>query len=246
MGNRPRVSIVILSHRPDMVGEALASCLAQDYDDVEVTVEHAKKYWPEKLTAAVERSVGEFVILLCDDDQLAPSFVRECVEAADLSGAGITFTDRLFFGEGGTVEARYFSQIPRTSVSTVVIHAGTFAFGSPLPMTCLIRRSLWDAVGGYDTAMPHADTEFFYRCVVSGASLAYVAKPLFEYRRHPAQQSRVTGSLEAAQRAFHAKHFAAFGVMFGEKDADGKVPGTMAEGTMFGWTPKMIPAEEAA
>ena len=80
-----------------------------------------------------------------------------------------------------------------------------------LPLTCLIRRSLWEKVGGYDGTILHSDTGFFYRAIKAGARVVYAPAVLWSYRLHAGQLSHVLNSTPGALAGFHRKHFADFG-----------------------------------
>jgi hypothetical protein len=95
----------------------------------------------------------------------------------------------------------------------VVLPLGSFAFGSPLPMTCLIRRALWNDLGGYDN-ITHADSDLWYRAVRGGAQVVYVPEPLFHYRFHAGNISLTNRSNGRAGIDFHRKHFMDFGFAF--------------------------------
>lgn len=199
----------------------MASAMRQTHPSVQVLCQHSKKNWPAKLNAAVRASDAEWVIILCDDDQLADSYVAECLQYQD--GADVIYTDRLAF-DGSTdanPEAAWSVIVPTHSRAMAggkayrVTHPPeSFTFGSVLLMTVCVRRSLWDALGGYDEQMPHADTEFWYRLITAGARTVYVPQPLMYYRQHAGQQSKLNDSMVKFLHAFHRKHFLDFGIVF--------------------------------
>ena len=210
----PRVSVVILSHRLPMVAEAIASVGAQTAQPLQLLVQHSALAWPEKLNAAITATVGEFFVVLCDDDLLAPSFVAECLAWSD--DADIVYTDRRHFRDGtdpwmGEIVRMHEAAVGRDGPCAVTIQSEQFAFGAPFPMTCLVRRSFWDALGGFDPTMPHTDTEFWYRAARAKARGVYVPSPLFAYREHEGQYSRTDNALWHAGLKFHKKHFDQFG-----------------------------------
>jgi hypothetical protein len=228
---RPSVSVIILSHRKGMVPEAFRSALEQEGEhDPQILVQYCPLNWPEKLNAAVNASEGEFVVILCDDDLLAPTFLSRCLACRD--AGDLIYTDRRIFQDGedpaSAPIARFHSSRPAGEISHVRLDPASFLFGSALPMTCMIRRTLWDKLRGYDTSIPHADTEFWFRALLAGARTMYVAEPLFWYRQHPEQLSRTVASMAPALREFHRKHHQFFGVTLSEvENADGTFAGTI-------------------
>lgn len=225
----PSVTIIVLSHRfrsqPDVVDQCLASVRSQQFADLQVIVQYCDRLWPEKLNDAAKVARGEWLIILCDDDALDPLYCAKTVmyaqQAEQALGrpADLVYTDRLILrpdgtrfhfrmhGEqltaGDTGQAGYWVKPP----------TGSMAFGSSLPMTMLIRRSLWDRLGGHDPYMPHSDSEFWYRACMAGATCVYVPQPLFWYREHAHQMSREFQTMIWAAKSFNRKHFHRFGVI---------------------------------
>ncbi len=211
-----------------MVFDAIRSALAQTTPNIQVLVQYCPLNWTTKLNEAVNASAGEFLVILCDDDLLAPTFVEKCLRFAE--NQDIVYTDRHVFRSGMTPTegpiARYHSNMAPNGAYWTKLDYGDFAFGSPLPMTCLIRRSLWDKLKGYDEPLAHADTEFWFRAIRAKARLAYVAQPLFWYREHPAQLSALENSNPRAFREFHRKHRKVFGLtLAGTPDDKGNYAG---------------------
>jgi glycosyltransferase involved in cell wall biosynthesis len=74
-------------------------------------------------------------------------------------------------------------------------------------VTALVRRSAFDAVGGFDTSLIGGeDWEFWVRFAAAGHRLAHLSEPLVERRLHPEQASsaradeRLRGHLAALDR----------------------------------------------
>ena len=211
----PKASVVILSHRPAMLPEALASALAQTEADIQIAVQYCREAWGEKLNAMVNVTIAPHVVILCDDDLIAPTFVEECLKVM-AKGADIVYTDQYVFADGQAPSDGHHFRIHGDQFSDDQCYwmqhkPEDFRMGVSLPMTCMIRRTWWNRMVGYDPEMPHADTEFWYRSVLNGARTAYIPKPLFWYREHPEQLSKTNDMMQPALRAFHIKHFQQFG-----------------------------------
>lgn len=220
----PKVTIVILSHRKQLVGQAEASARNQTYPNVQVVTQYDTDAWPTKLNEVVAIAKGEYIVVLCDDDVLAPTFVEETMAVALGSDADIVYTDRrAFYDDEEPSTARHFRLHgdafdggPEQHAYRITFHVEQFLYGSSLPMTCLMRKTLWDRLGGHDVFMPHSDTELWYRAVEAGAVTCYLPQPLFWYRYHAGQMSRQVATLNPALRAFHRKHFLTFGAIMAE------------------------------
>ncbi len=233
----PRATILVLSHRPKLVGRALASALAQT-ERCEVLVTHAADAYGDKLNRLASIARGEWVFPLCDDDLLHPEYVAKCLRWAD--EGDMIFSDRRMWWSGMVEAFNWRSWVKRTprlghyhrmfgkQLPAVMERDGgqairvevpwqSFIVGAPFPMTCGIRRTLWQELQGYDETMPHADTEFWFRAIRRGSRVVYVPEPLFFYRFHRGQFSRnapADMTNGQAALAFHRKHFMDFGCAF--------------------------------
>ena len=226
----PKASIVVLSHRwrthPEMVQQCLDSARSQTYQNLQIVTQFDEALWPTKLNDAVAAAQGEFVAILCDDDMLHPEYTTRCMEAAQF--ADIVYTDRMVFQDGqhpqeGFDFRMHGESFARGNVYRVRMTPDTFAFGASLPMTMMVRKTLWDELEGYKH-MPHADTEFWFRAIMRGARTVYIPEPLFWYREHSHQESRMHDTMALALEAFHRDHFPIFGFAYPEaKHEAGKV-----------------------
>lgn len=226
----PKVTVVILSHRAHFLPGVLASVKAQTHPDVQIIVQHDVENWGTKFNEAASIAKGEWILPLCDDDLLDPRYLERCLDIA--GNADIVYTDRYMFPDGTEPQTGHRDHLfgpaygPEMSGDRgyfiTDIPPEFFQMGATLPMTCLIRTTWWNALGGYDPQMPHADTEFWYRSSQAGAIMHYVPEPLFWYRQHDGQYSKTHPSMLDAMQAFHAKHFTKFGMLFQDaKHIDG-------------------------
>lgn len=220
-----KASIVVLSHRKQLVGEAMMSAMQQTHPSVQVLVTYSTR-GPDftRVNQQVEASTGEWVGVLCDDDLLDERYVERLMRFE--SHADVLYTDRIPFWDAedagpedkiGFVQPTHSRQIQ--GPCRTFLDPQRFILGSPLLMTMLVRRTFWDAHGGLDV-IPHGDTEFWYRLIrgkkgTPPARTVYVPEPLFYYRAHQGQLSKEEDTMVPALRAFHRKHFQDFGMIVG-------------------------------
>ena len=227
---RPSATVILLSHRPALLPQAVASVLRQTMP-VQLIVNHAAELYPTKFNDPASIAQGDFIVPLCDDDALHHAYVERCLFFS--RDADIVFTDRAVFWtrRDWRNPSSWFHRSPRTAktychfpkiaelarkgdgAARVGLPPLSFAFGAPFPMTCLIRRTLWNDLGGY-AQIAHADSEFYYRAVKAGARMVYVPEPLFYYRFHEGNISLERPSNGRAALDFHRKHFLDFGFAF--------------------------------
>jgi glycosyltransferase involved in cell wall biosynthesis len=116
---------------------------------------------------------GEFVLPLDCDDRLAPSFLAETVALlrANPHDVGFAFAHVRLVGDMDGVMPRHFNRFDQL-------------FLNRLPYCMLIRRSAWQAAGGYDEGMADGmeDWEFNIRLLQAGFGGVEIAKPLLIYR----------------------------------------------------------------
>jgi glycosyltransferase involved in cell wall biosynthesis len=193
----PTVSVIILSHRREMVGEAMASVFAQTFTDYQLVVQFCETGWGQKLNDVIRATRGRLVCVLCDDDRLAPTYLAETIAALDGAHADLAYTDTLIFGKfPDRVDV-----LPAFSLD--VLHKKCV----PL-MTGVVTRALYDAVGGYDPHIPYADWDFWLSCAERGAVGVKVPLPLFHAREHDTNQALSMTQQEhsAAWLTFRIKH----------------------------------------
>jgi glycosyltransferase involved in cell wall biosynthesis len=142
---------------------------------------------------------GEFVLPLDCDDRIEPSFLAETVPM--LAGAppevGFVFTDvRLAGALEGLLPRRcnHFEQL----------------FLNQLHYCMLIRKSAWQAVGGYDETMHDGGEDWEFNISLSHAGFRGIglAKPLLVYRVSPEgmQMSRAARVHGTIWRHIRTKH----------------------------------------
>lgn len=175
----PRVSLIVLSHRPELLRESFGSCVAQTYKDREIVVKFFDgPIWKEKMNEAVRGTSGEQFAFLSDDDSLHPTWLAKCVEAMDREHTDIAYTDNVTFG---AYQMRL--ALPDFSRATVALHCVPH-------FTALTSRALFEAVGGYDCTQAHVDWDFWAACAEHGATAAHVREHLFGYRLGTNNESR--------------------------------------------------------
>lgn len=170
----PLVSVIIPTHnRAGWVGEAIGSVLEQTYEPIELIVvddgstDHTAKvvqafgsaltYRPQPqagVSAARNRGVaashGELVAFLDSDDLWQPEKVAAQVELLrQQPQTQVCYTDEIWIRHGVRVNPKhvhrkcsgwmFLESLPRCLIS---------------PSSIMLRRSLWDRLGGFDERLP--------------------------------------------------------------------------------------------
>jgi glycosyltransferase involved in cell wall biosynthesis len=221
----PRVSIVVPCHNGGrFLDGLLASLAAQTFRDFEIIIvddgstEDATREKLRQLGSAVrvvhqenrylsgarnrgfQEAQAPLVLPLDCDDTVEPSYLAETVSILENAppDVGFVFTHGRLIGAVNGVYVRHFNQFDQL-------------FLNQLPYCMLMRKSTWEAVGGYDEAMREGteDWEFNIRLSRSGFRGTELPKPLFVYRVRPdgmllSRATRVHGTNWRYIRAKHA------------------------------------------
>jgi glycosyltransferase involved in cell wall biosynthesis len=197
-GSRPLVSVVIACfNHAQFLSEAIETVMAQTYAPIEIvvvddgstdnTAEVAKRY-PVRLiqqpnqglaaagNAGIGASHGEFVMRLDADDRLKSTYVEETLKPLQHDPTiDFVYTQVEYFGARiGTYAVEEFD--PETLAERNYIHA-----------SALMRRTSFDAVGGYKLDMRGLrceDWDLWLSFAEMGLRGKLIARPLLQYRQY--------------------------------------------------------------
>lgn len=123
----------------------------------------------------VQCSASDFILFLDSDNKIRNEYISRAIHIFhNHPGVDIVYGNPSFFGEGS---------IPR-------FNSGPFDLkrimvGNYIDMCAIIRRSLWEELGGLDEhpdVIGHEDWEFWIRAGLSDAKFYYIDEILFDYR----------------------------------------------------------------
>jgi GT2 family glycosyltransferase len=221
----PRVSIVVPCHNGGrFLDGLLASLDAQTFRDFETiivddgsteaatceklkhlgpevrVVHQGNRYLPGARNRGFLEARTELVLPLDCDDVLEPSFLAETVPLLENAppDAAFVFTHTRLAGTLAGVLQHQLNPFDQL-------------FLNRLPYCMLIRKSAWQAIGGYDESMRAGmeDWEFNIRMSRSGLRGIELAKPLFVYSVRPdgmllSRTTRMHGTIWRSVRTKHA------------------------------------------
>jgi glycosyltransferase involved in cell wall biosynthesis len=224
----PAVSVVVgVYNRPDLVGAAIGSVLSQTRRDFELVVyddgstddtaaaaERAAGGDPRVrvvrgehrgFTAAVNRAAalctGRYLGWVDSDDALAPTALEETAAVLEAEpDVGMVYTDYLTMNPAGQVVGPGSRTKIPYSRDRLLIDFMTFHFR-------LMRRRLFDAVGGVDETLDYAQDYDLCLKLSEVTEIRHLARPLYFYRVHRASMSlgnrlkQIEASGEAIRRA---------------------------------------------
>jgi glycosyltransferase involved in cell wall biosynthesis len=234
----PRVSVVVPAYNnAEFLGKTIDSILSQDYDDYELIVaDHSSR---DETGEVIERYAGnpivrilsptpagggalanwnrvsgfargEFVKLVCGDDLIAPSALREQVAALDANpSAVLVASPRALIDSKGKVIlqrrglAGLRGLVPGRVAVRAAVRAGTNIFGEPACV--LFKRQLLERVGGWDSQFPYLIDQATYTRILLHGDMVALPKVLASFRISSSQWSVRLVRQQAEQAlAFHA------------------------------------------
>lgn len=209
----PVLVSVCLSHfnRPELLERAVASVLAQSWRPLEVIVvddgssapalarlAELEAQWGAAVTvirqpnrylgAARNRAAaaarGEFLLFMDDDNVARPEEVATLLRAAHETGADVLTTVIHLFEDDDALargDAPTGLWVPLGGCAAAGLYSNTFGDAN-----ALIRRSAFDAVGGFSEAfgLGLEDWELFAKLALAGLRFDVAATPLLWYRQN--------------------------------------------------------------
>lgn len=198
-----RASVLIASHRKQFLQRAIDSVMAQTLprEQLQLLVNYSPDpelfltNWNDLCSIAK----GEYVCILGDDDTMEPAYIQTCIAALDASGADIAYTD-VYYRDGT-------GRLIDTYRPPGVITLDTMRGGNKIWSSSIVRRELWQRIGGYDMPIPYVhDYDFWVRCLQAGAKTEYV--PIIGWNHYAHNEGRVTTTSDKTEAwaAFDCKH----------------------------------------
>ncbi|SFM42224.1 glycosyltransferase [Marinobacter zhejiangensis] len=216
MSIEPLVSVVIPSYNhKEFILKAIESVLNQTYKNVEIVVvddgstdgsvemleeesgrlgfkfiAQSNRGVSRTLNRAIrELSTGEYICFLASDDYFAPTKVEKQLEALRKSDlTGFCYTQSVEFDSNTGAEIRTF---PKKTYSGNVLDSliirQPYAGG-----TIMVKRAVYDSVGGFDESLSIEDWDFSIRCAAV-TEFVCVHEPLFYYRSHSTNSMKIMG-----------------------------------------------------
>lgn len=171
----------------------------------------------ENFRKAVTLSAGDYVFFLGADNRIRSDFVLECrIELDSHDDVAIAYTDMLLWGTRSSQLAEKVGavKIARSEVENWNIYYWKmsepnaealvrFEYQNFIHGSSMYKRDWYERVGGYKSSDGPEDHNLFLRIWKAGGGLAYINKPLLEYRQHSKSQANtvlITQSIIASLR----------------------------------------------
>ena len=131
---------------------------------------------------AFRYSSGELVLFLDGDDAISPDFLEKTTLAI-AEGFDIAYPDTYFWDEGGS--SSLFVTPDKMDIEFVSKHKRT-----SLPVTCLMKRRVYEGIGGFRELPVLEDLDFWLRAMCNDCTFTK-AQTLLWYRQTNATRNRI-------------------------------------------------------
>jgi glycosyltransferase involved in cell wall biosynthesis len=199
---QPLISIVLPTYNGSRyLREAIDSCVAQTYQNWELIVvddcstdatpsivaeyvsrdrriksirHETNKKLPQALNTGHEAASGEYLTWTSDDNRFLPAAIEEMARfLQEHPTVGIVYTDTVLIDDAG----KYIADSPALPPSRL-------AYMDAMRGCFLYRRTVYEALGGYDTDLFLAEDYEYWLRAYRQFELAPFHKTLYEYRWH--------------------------------------------------------------
>jgi len=182
---KPKVSIIIpYSVDRGFLSQAIDSVMAQTYQNIELIISQSPGNVSTNLNAGIEKSTGELIKYLCDDDLLPRDSIELSVEAFEDPAIDFIHGQALNFWPYINTSEVYSPSVLLPDLNCLLnhnhIHGGSLMY----------RRRVFYLYGNFDTSLwTGEEYEFNLRILSQGARIGYCKNVLYHYRHHPLQKS---------------------------------------------------------
>jgi glycosyltransferase involved in cell wall biosynthesis len=203
----PRVSVIVPTHdRPQMLEEAVASALAQTFQDFEIiivlngastdAVEMARRLGANAKIKVVEMAdstlaasrnfvlglaKGEWTAFLDDDDIWEPEKLELQLAAAESTGADVVTCNFGAFNRDGALPGAGLHPLPRGLSFAEALMLGNYVSGGS---AVIVKTAKIRSLGGFDANLRGCEDWDMWRRLAWDGEFHCVDRALVRYRRH--------------------------------------------------------------
>lgn len=144
--------------------------------------------------AGLQLAKGEYIADLAGDDVFRPDRIQKQMATFEKLDAsyGVVFSDALLIDENSQPIGTFYPRNPDGSLLNPVpqgnVYASILRSYSVCAPTILTRKSVYDALGGYDESLIYEDFDFFVRSARQ-YRYQYIDEPLTYYRKSAGSSS---------------------------------------------------------
>ncbi len=143
---------------------------------------------------ALKQSQGDYIVDFAGDDVFHPQRIEKQVHAFQHLDAsyGVVFSDARLIDELSNPIGTFYTRKPDGTLQTPVpggdVYAAILRSYCICAPTTLVRREVYDLLGGYDESLVYEDFDFFVRSART-YNYHYLDEPLTDYRKSAGSDS---------------------------------------------------------
>lgn len=123
------------------------------------------------LNYGFSKSKGDYILVLSADDFIHPDYLIKTYNAITTKGVDIIGVNTLSFGDSNTLY-----------ITANELKIDAILKGNNIHYCCLMKRVVWDTVGGFTPNIPYEDWDFWIRAAKNNFKLHRIDEILFYYR----------------------------------------------------------------
>lgn len=161
--------------------DATAQIVRQEYPDV-ILICQGNAGLPATRNAAARASSGELLMAMDADDRIEPKKVEHQIEVLNQHTDAAAVATNAIVRCGKRTYPYTNSRLPRISETSV---HDVLCGARPVGASIMIRREVFEGIGGYDPEMKYwDDSDLFCRVIMHGYKLLFLNEPLYLMNHH--------------------------------------------------------------
>lgn len=163
--NWPNVELLVVDDASTDNSREAIGALAEKYPRIKVQFNEVNMGHCRSFNQMFRQSKGDFVIDLAADDVLMPGRIQTGVEELLIAGRnyGVHFGDAIYINEQGEELGLHSGKYPHATVPEGDIYKELISRYFICPPTLMFRRSVLEALGGYDENLHYEDFDVLVR-----------------------------------------------------------------------------------
>jgi len=163
------IEIIIVDNGSRDDSQTLIKKLASDHPDIKMILLNENFGNCRAFNLALSESKGEYIIDLSADDVLFPDRIKEGLKSFKEYGQeyGVTFTDAVYIDKSGKIVGQHYKRDEKGQLKDHIpegnVYADLLARYFICTPTMMMRKSVFNQLGGYDENLTYEDFDFWIR-----------------------------------------------------------------------------------
>ncbi len=171
------LQVILLDDASADASQELIKNLIADKEGVTFIPHKTNRGYTATFNEGLKMAKGEFIIDFALDDVMLPDFIEKSVNALEAAGEdyGVSFTDAVYIDKRSNETGQHFASLRQKGLIDEMPQGDIFEMLLRRYFICtptmVIRKTVFDRIGGYDESLAYEDFDFWVR---SGRYFNYV------------------------------------------------------------------------